>query len=312
MDTEPKKENPEQLTIAKLHKLFEKITDFDGQFDISKWIGRLADYEINTPYAIRQMAEVATEMQATFTEIESEYRDFLTEIGLEIELEFKKSEPYEENGEHYDPVLEGAVIGINVQDGNKLIEWLRDLNKVSLDEKEKEIADELAATFVERIHSDYHFDNFDNRFFNLFEILEDLIGELKKIRGEDSYHISVLEKYYEVAKKGYLREYIEAESYGFITISRSERVNDHLKYAVSTKDPNYLERTFKYMTDFLKKVKDNSKATEFHVQLKKEFEKYLDNLEEAIKFLPGQDEGVEMKEKLLEITGRLRGQLQTS
>ncbi len=202
----PEGEHPEDLKDIDLGELASSVAVYNRQFN---WGTLLGEEIIDTTGADE---EKPLRQKLSLEQLEKMHERALDKTGLSLESVRGKATMY--TGKKEVPTSE---MRMNVADGKKFVGYLDALDENSISQSQvnglKMVADTLTAQLTEQYELGNHD---DERTLNLFGNLDQIIQQYKRLdaTGATGLASSVQElgTYLEVARKGYLREYVLAKN----------------------------------------------------------------------------------------------------
>ncbi|MBP6942943.1 MAG: hypothetical protein KBB55_02760 [Candidatus Buchananbacteria bacterium] len=254
------------------------------QFNKDASVGTLLGEAISARLSGEEIDQDAiySRVVASFEILRSQYEGILNDLGLGLEFTDQKG------GEIFLSLDEknyrGAKLGLNIKDGEKLINTLKQVESSAVCSDDLEMIELIAGAISEQIKNEYNFEDAeDDRIHTLFTYLGNIVAEVKRVTSEgDKSSMPSSEKlmgYYEASQRGYLREYLEAEKNALLRLpwgseSILRQASKHGDYA--------LEEPFSRVIRVLHDIYKNEKARTFHGDLVRRAAEFAANLETDI------------------------------
>lgn len=203
-------EHEKSLDEIDLSGLIDSIEEYNKQFNAGTM---LANIIISTTEGGGGISEEDTQdsKAKALVALEQKHREELGRTGLGLE--------------HVKAFLGGNIgaseMRVNLSDGKKFTDYLDALNKSSLTEQQKKGLVAVADSLTKQLIHQYDLSNPDDiRMIELFGNLSKVVEGYQKLnkKGKNGVGDSVeqLEKYLEIARGKYLKEYLLAEKSGFL------------------------------------------------------------------------------------------------
>lgn len=260
--------NLKYFDISEVSKLIEK---YNRQFSI----GTLAAEMIMERMEDKMGKQPPSREKLSLEEIQEQTKTILENTG--IGLEPIKGSGYiqsEGDGTH------SSVMRINLIDGKKFIDYLNVLDDKTITASQIVGLKNVAESLEKQLVGEYQLDNPDDeRNIELFGNLSNIIELYKSIDFDNTkglaFSIKNLEQYLEIARKGYLKEYL---------IAKKERLLDEVggqnfgpsKWHTDSDEESY-RRFWENAITALEKIHHNPKADEL-------YKKIIENLKQSLTY----------------------------
>ncbi len=266
-ENEPlKKENLRNIDINVVSKLIEK---YNRQFNI----GTLAAEMMIKRMEDEMGNQSSHEGKISLEEIQEQTKEILENTGISLEPIKGPGYMTTESGGTY-----SSEMRINLGDGKKFIEYINALDVEILTISQIEGLKAVAESLEKQLVGEYELDNPDDeRNIELFGNLSNIIEVYKRIDPEGNKGLTLsiknLEQYLEIARKGYLKEYL---------ISKKERLLDEVggqNFGPSKWHTDSNEESYRHFWEgamvSLEKIHSNPKASDL-------YKKIVENLKQSL------------------------------
>lgn len=154
---------------------------------------------------------------------------------------------------------EGVEMRLNLKDGKIFASYLQSLSPETLTESQKAGLKDVSRILLQQFKGEYDLENpNDERLIELMGSLSNIISEYKRLNINESFDsIPQLETYLSVARKGYLREYRQAENLLLTKPFSGEGFS--LRWHIDA-SPVLLNKNWSLVIDTLKFISDNDNA----------------------------------------------------
>ena len=245
-----------------LNGLCNALEEYNSQFGIGSILGHiifgrrgLSEEEVETNLEI----EVMVNKELSLSQIESEYRDILKAVGLNLER-VRAGATIFTGGEQ----IPGSVARINLAQGGLFVNYLAALDKTFLSPIQAQSLRTIASNFLVQLTWEYQLDVEDERVLVLFAALADIISHYNRLGLQDS--AQELTTYLEIARNGYLREYIMVDRAQLFAEVGGNNFGPS-KWQTDMNPDHYRER-WERTLEILDTVSQNPRASEFAHQLR--------------------------------------------
>ena len=182
------------------------VERYNSQFNLGTTLAEILEDRLDEAEGI----SVPRETKISIEEIESTYESTIALTGIGVERV------------NMNPIIGPeettytSRVGINLQDGNKYVNYLSSLQADEMDDLTIEALRVIAENLVIQLCSQYDLsDSNDNRMIDLLSHGRGIVDEYRRIDQEGRMglidSVSRLDKYIQIAKKGYLREHLAVE-----------------------------------------------------------------------------------------------------
>lgn len=265
----PEAEGPSQIN---LDSLFGDIEKFNSQENISSRMAEVIFMSLKNPPVPKEKIRLI--------DLEINHQHVLNEVGIGLE-EIKKKEFYTEGSDG----ITGEIF-ININEPKKFIAFLKSIDAERIQPNQEQWLKNFAAHLTKQLKHQYDLNNpGDERLLNLFSALSEMVEQYRRLDNGQNHlanEIAELEKLLEIARKGYLREYINViESPGSLLAEVGGKNFGPSQWQIDCSPEKY-KSYWKNAFAILRETRKNEKATEFYRQLVNHF---TQSLEYALKFL---------------------------
>lgn len=267
----PENESQNDLQSIDLGELTSSIEEYNRQFNWGAIAGRelrkvIDQDEENPPH--RQTLSVE--------EIEKMHELALEKTGLSLEP-IKGIATLYSGGEE----IPSSEMRMNVANGKKFVEYLNVLDEHSLTENQMKGLKTVAESFVSQLTQQYELGNpNDERTINLFANLDEIIKEYKRLDETNqtglASSVERLGLYLDIARQGYLREYILAENERLLATPDNKVFGPSEWWADSTPE-SLKEHYWEKAIEHTKKIGQNPKAQKLYTQV-------VENLKASLRY----------------------------
>lgn len=256
-----------------LDELFSDIEKYNRQENIGPKMAEIIFQSYKNPPVPKE--------KISFIDIELKHQGVLEKTGIALE-EIKKAQLYGSED------FEGRIgeIFINIGESERFIEFLESLDENNLKPNQENWLKVIAANLLVQLKYRYELDNpRDERLLNLFSALPKMIEQYRRLDNGQNHlarETDELEKLLEIARKGYLREYINViESPGSLLAEVGGKNFGPSQWQIDTTPEKY-NQFWENAFVILRQTRKNEKATDFYRQL---VDHLTASLEYALKFL---------------------------
>ncbi len=229
-----------------------------------------------------------------YEQLKQEVEPILTSTGLELQPVNPGWTTYSSEGSH-----EGVEMMLNLKDGKKFVDYLQSLDPDTITESQKDGLREVASILLQQFTSQYDLSNAeDERLIELMGNLSSIIFEYKRLdssKNDLTSSISKLEEYLGIARKGYLREYRQAEIFKLDKPFSKEGFV--LRWHIDA-SPELLQKKWNEVIDTLQAISKNENANaEIYAQAIKTANEAIETAIADVTNLSDAEKGYEARKK---------------
>ena len=204
------------LNEIDLSELVDSLDEYNKQFNWGTMATREMIFDEENEGGLAK-EDVDAEKTNSLAELEQKHREELEKTGLSLEPVKGIATIFTPEGDD----IETSEMRINLVDGKRFVDYISVLDEDSLTEQQIRGLITVADSLTKQLVYQYNLtDPNDERVTELFGSLSQIIDEYHRLdkRSKSGLLASVeqLEKYLEVARKKYLKEYLLAEKAGFL------------------------------------------------------------------------------------------------
>lgn len=211
--------------------------------------------------------EAAALLDATGLEYQPAKADWFVQIDTEVHL--------------------GSEMRLNLKDGQQFVKYLQALYPESITESQKtglhEIVDVLCAQFQTYDLNDHN----DERLLEFMGNLSTIVSEYRRLFGGDvenlPFGLPKLETYLSFARKGYLKEYREAEK---LLLNKQPPKKGYILRWHTDANSEYFKKQWNSVLAMLQMISLNKKAGEFYTEVRANAAQALENAAKEISAWP--------------------------
>lgn len=263
-------QQPQQIELKSIDtlQLIELLRRYNHKFGMGASMARLLapifnrqenatdTDEENKDSAPGDMGEQNAEELLDYDELKREVEPILTSTGLELQ----PVNPGWTMNTNQDTHA-GVEMRLNLKDGKQFVNYLQSLEPDTITESQKEGLKEVTSILNQQFTDEYNLsDPGDERLIELMGNLSSIISEYKRLDSDGNnltQSITKLEEYLNIARKGYLREFRQAEILNLDKSFTNEGFT--LRWHVDC-DQDLLKRKWKDVIDVLHAIHSNQNA----------------------------------------------------
>jgi hypothetical protein len=241
-----------------LGKLVIMIREYNQQFG---WGSIMAKTLLNC-FQKEKIEELDFEIQRQISwgKIEKEFGVILEEIGLSLEPIRGAFTIFGVNSE-----IPSSEMRLNIENPNMFISYISSLIPSEITSSQIYGLEEVANNLTLQFSGNYHLEDLaDERILNFFSCLSPMVARYQELGLGKS--VEILDKYLNISKKGYIREYLLTEKTSLLSEVGGKNFGPS-KWRTDMRPEMYKERWIQTV-DILKSISKNPRAGELVEQIR--------------------------------------------
>ena len=244
---------PENQPLNKIDLSFVSyyLQEYNKQFGMAY---SMVSFLMSKTDIAEEVAEKEEQEKISLDNLNRRIKPILDATGLSLEPVRGSATLYGPEGEQ-----QTSEMRLNLADGKKFVGYLEALDKKTVTESQRHGLDIVPSILVTQLISQYQLENpDDDRVLEFFGSAQKIIDNYLRL----GLHKSVenLAQYLDIARKGYLREFLAARSAQILDLPGAKTFGPS-KWHTDTTEEEYIRR-WNIAFDALEKIRNNPKATE--------------------------------------------------